>query len=183
MSIDKVEYFAVPAEELRQVLQALNGQPHLIRELQATRARGTLFGDNPIDVLGNHYIEQQQGKDNIWQKRLRVLYTKQFPADSEAKAPTFDDWCSRLDMDARFMNQAMEGTKGDAKQEEPPVVIDVPALLDAITAAVGYANNGFTSSTLDLGIVDGVPFALKAGAKNQALRTEATIIQKEVVDG
>ena len=43
----------VPEKALRQVLAALNGPPHYIRELQATRR---LPGDyNPIDVLCDAY--------------------------------------------------------------------------------------------------------------------------------
>jgi hypothetical protein len=56
---------SVDAEALRRILQALNGPPHLIRELQATR--GALFNNNPIDVLvreynvwaGNHEADQR----------------------------------------------------------------------------------------------------------------------------
>lgn len=46
---------AVPvnAAALRQLLVALNGGGHLIRELQVTR--GPLFPDNPIDVVTNEF--------------------------------------------------------------------------------------------------------------------------------
>lgn len=43
----------VNAAALREVLMALNGHGHLIRELQVTR--GPLFPDNSIDVLLNEY--------------------------------------------------------------------------------------------------------------------------------
>jgi hypothetical protein len=46
-----METVTVNAVALRRVLEALNGPGHYIRELQATRARGELFADNPIDVL------------------------------------------------------------------------------------------------------------------------------------
>jgi len=49
--MDKV---TVSAEALRQVLQALNGPGHYIRELQVTR--GPLVGDdNPINILVAEY--------------------------------------------------------------------------------------------------------------------------------
>lgn len=49
--MDKI---TVSAESLRQVLQALNGPGHHIRELQATR--GPLVGDNnPINILVNEF--------------------------------------------------------------------------------------------------------------------------------
>ena len=41
----------VSTEPLRQVLHALIGAPHLIRELQVTREPASLFKDNPINVL------------------------------------------------------------------------------------------------------------------------------------
>ena len=40
---------------LRQVLQALVGAPHLIREIQVTRSPKELFADNPINVLIANY--------------------------------------------------------------------------------------------------------------------------------
>jgi hypothetical protein len=44
----------VNADNLRRVLEALNGPSHLIRELQATR--GPLVGDdNPINLLMEDY--------------------------------------------------------------------------------------------------------------------------------
>lgn len=52
--MDKIE---VSADALRAVLQALNGPPHYIRELQCTRGLPQL-GDmppNPIDVLIAEY--------------------------------------------------------------------------------------------------------------------------------
>lgn len=41
----------VTADPLRQVLQALIGPGHLIRELQATRSLHALTNDNPIEIL------------------------------------------------------------------------------------------------------------------------------------
>lgn len=51
MASPKIE---VSVAALFQVLEALNGPPHLIRELQATR--GPMF-DNPIDTLIKEYNE------------------------------------------------------------------------------------------------------------------------------
>jgi hypothetical protein len=51
MSMEKV---TVSAAALRQVLNALNGPGHYIRELQVTR--GPLIGDdNPINILCDEY--------------------------------------------------------------------------------------------------------------------------------
>ena len=49
----------VSADSLRQVLVALNGPGHYIRELQVTR--GPLF-DNPIDKLIQEFNEQVSGR-------------------------------------------------------------------------------------------------------------------------
>jgi hypothetical protein len=46
----------VDADALYQVLQALIGPGHLIRELQVMRA----FKDNPIDLLVTQYNQQVQ---------------------------------------------------------------------------------------------------------------------------
>lgn len=49
-----MEKVTVSAEALRQVLMALNGPAHYIRELQVTR--GPLVGDdNPINILVEEY--------------------------------------------------------------------------------------------------------------------------------
>lgn len=49
-----MEKVTVSADALRQVLQALNGQGHYIRELQALR-NGPFCGDNPINKLVDEY--------------------------------------------------------------------------------------------------------------------------------
>lgn len=49
--MDKI---TVDAKALQQVLQALIGPPHLIRELQAT-ANKPYLSENPIDVLCAEY--------------------------------------------------------------------------------------------------------------------------------
>ena len=49
----KNDVIYVDADALREVLVALNGRGHHIRELQATR--GTLLFDNPIDKLVTNY--------------------------------------------------------------------------------------------------------------------------------
>jgi len=41
----------VDRKALKQVLSALSGPPHLIRELQATRTPGIIGHDNPINIL------------------------------------------------------------------------------------------------------------------------------------
>jgi hypothetical protein len=51
-----MEKVSVSRDALRQVLQALIGPPHHIRELQVTI--GPLFQDNPITVLVNEFNEQ-----------------------------------------------------------------------------------------------------------------------------
>jgi hypothetical protein len=46
-----VKTVTVDASALREVLLALVGPPHLVRELQATRDKPPLFEGNPIDTL------------------------------------------------------------------------------------------------------------------------------------
>jgi hypothetical protein len=46
---------SVSRNALRRVLQALVGNPHEIRELQATREPASLFKDNPINILIEQY--------------------------------------------------------------------------------------------------------------------------------
>ena len=55
---DKVE---VTADALYQVLTALAGPPHLIRELQVARGLNVLLDDssNPIDILIAEYVNWQ----------------------------------------------------------------------------------------------------------------------------
>lgn len=48
---ESVATVTVAAEPLRQVLQALIGPGHMIRELQATRSLHALTNDNPIEIL------------------------------------------------------------------------------------------------------------------------------------
>jgi len=53
------EQVTVSASALAEVLGALNGPDHLIRELQATRRIDGLVGDpNPINLLITQYNEQ-----------------------------------------------------------------------------------------------------------------------------
>jgi len=49
---------AVDALALREVLQALVGPPHLIRELQALMTPREAFPDNPINKLIDQFNEQ-----------------------------------------------------------------------------------------------------------------------------
>ena len=55
----------IDAEALRDVLQALNGPDHYIRELQFTRggAMNGLCDDNPIDILIKQYNEWVESRD------------------------------------------------------------------------------------------------------------------------
>lgn len=57
----------VDAAALKQVLQALLGEPHHIRELQMTRCLGDVTGmQNPINTLVknyNHAVQVEQSKD------------------------------------------------------------------------------------------------------------------------
>lgn len=48
----------VDGKALRQVLEALIGPGHFIRELQALRSPEELFPDNPINVLIKEYNQQ-----------------------------------------------------------------------------------------------------------------------------
>ena len=63
---------SVDAGALREVLQALDGPPHYMRELQFTRggAANGLLDDNPIDLLITQY--------NEW---AAVLNASQKPSD------------------------------------------------------------------------------------------------------
>lgn len=51
----------VDSAALRRLLTALVGQPHHIRELQATRDRPPVMIGNPIDVLIKEYDTQTVG--------------------------------------------------------------------------------------------------------------------------
>lgn len=50
-----METITVDAKALREVLDALVGPPHLMRELQATRSLHRLTHDNPIEMLIEQY--------------------------------------------------------------------------------------------------------------------------------
>lgn len=55
----------ISAEPLRQILQALLGPGHHIRELQATRSLHALGHPNPIDTLVEEYnafVEEERKK-------------------------------------------------------------------------------------------------------------------------
>ncbi|MBK9497391.1 MAG: hypothetical protein IPO08_23295 [Xanthomonadales bacterium] len=59
-----METVTVSATALRQILQALVGPPHYIRELQATRDKPPILVGNPIDKLIAEYnaaADQQKG--------------------------------------------------------------------------------------------------------------------------
>lgn len=58
----------VDANALRQVLQALTGPAHLIREIQMTRSVAALTGDDPIGLLiddYNHDVERQADEAGV----------------------------------------------------------------------------------------------------------------------
>lgn len=58
---EAVATVTVAAEPLRQVLQALIGPGHLIRELQATRSLHALTKDNPIEILIEQFNDGVNG--------------------------------------------------------------------------------------------------------------------------
>ena len=58
---ESVPTVTVAAEPLRQVLQALIGPGHLIRELQATRSLHALTYDNPIELLIEQFNDSVNG--------------------------------------------------------------------------------------------------------------------------
>jgi len=49
---------SVDAEALRQLLSAIVGPPHYIREIQATMGHPEIFKSNPIDILVKQFNEQ-----------------------------------------------------------------------------------------------------------------------------
>lgn len=55
----------VDARSLFRVLNALNGEPHLIRELQATRN----FPDNPINHLVDEWNLAAEQNNNMQEKK------------------------------------------------------------------------------------------------------------------
>lgn len=58
------------AAPLRQLLEALNGEPHLIREMQATRNADRLMGEpNPIDELIDEF-NAENARQPGWQIRV-----------------------------------------------------------------------------------------------------------------
>jgi hypothetical protein len=69
-----MEKVTVNAKALRQVLNALNGPPHYIRELQVTR--GPMVGDdNPINILVNEY-NQAVERHNAGGKQAQASITE-----------------------------------------------------------------------------------------------------------
>lgn len=60
-----MEKITVSAEPLRQILQALIGPDHYIRELQYTKDPVEAFPNNPINILVKEYnsaVEWEKGK-------------------------------------------------------------------------------------------------------------------------
>lgn len=79
----------VSAEALRQVLQALNGPGHYIRELQVTR--GSLF-DNPIDKLIAEYNTTVNSEAKAFSfAAADVLAERQRQIEAEGWTPEHDD--------------------------------------------------------------------------------------------
>lgn len=75
-----MEKVTVSADALRQILQALNGPGHYIRELQALR-NGPFSGDNPINKVADEYnAALQRPEDGQAQEMFRHC----LPADSMA---------------------------------------------------------------------------------------------------
>ena len=61
-----MEFVTVSASALRSVLQALNGPPHFIRELQATRnLLPGLENNNPINTLCDEYNAAVQAQNAV----------------------------------------------------------------------------------------------------------------------
>lgn len=54
------QMIAVDGAALRQILIALVGPPHLVRELQATRSLHALGHPNPIDIILADFNRQAQ---------------------------------------------------------------------------------------------------------------------------
>ena len=70
-----METVTVSAIALRSVLNGLNGAPHEIRELQATR--GPLVGDdNPINILCAEYNAAVEAHNDNFRPRGRVMAQK-----------------------------------------------------------------------------------------------------------
>ena len=53
------ETIKVNAKALKSVLLALNGPPHYIRELQATRTPDIIGFDNPINILIKNFNDNE----------------------------------------------------------------------------------------------------------------------------
>jgi len=69
----------VSASALQELLQALNGPPHIIRELIATRGLGAFNVKNPIDTLCDEYnaaVEQHNKRLSDWQREQLVAKGK-----------------------------------------------------------------------------------------------------------
>jgi hypothetical protein len=64
-----METVTVNAQALRELLQAVIGEPHLIHELQVTRTLPELVGSsmNPIDVL----ITEYNNAANVYRATLK----------------------------------------------------------------------------------------------------------------
>lgn len=57
------ETITVNKKALKEVLVALTGGSHLIRELQVTRSLSVLGMDNPIDTLINNWNDSLEKKE------------------------------------------------------------------------------------------------------------------------
>lgn len=115
--MDKV---TVSADALRQVLLALNGPGHYIRELQVTRAREgreSLFPDNPIDILVREYKEAARTDGG----------TQGNPQDTER----FVWWFSDTDKPNEFINTYLQGVREHWSVDQWRACIDLAMSLPA----------------------------------------------------
>lgn len=80
MSTEKKEYVVVDKQALIRVLNALNGHPHEIRELQVIRGLSKLPGEkpSPIDVL----IQDVQSQETVVEA-FRTQLTTNTPSESQ----------------------------------------------------------------------------------------------------
>jgi hypothetical protein len=100
----------VDANALRQVLQALTGPAHLIREIQMTRSIASLTGDDPIGRLVDDYNEdarRQAGTSGVDVPRA-AQRTLPHPGSPEASA-MLDSLLAEYNYPANTKNAARAG--------------------------------------------------------------------------
>jgi len=113
------ELVAVDAEALGQLLQALVGEGHLVRELQTTRGLHKLGHPNPIETL----IEQVNSRNP------RTLTTAQL---SQAERTELLDWVSACQSRYRIDStpgHRFDGPPGNLQENRTALVLYVNELL------------------------------------------------------